>query len=780
MEVSLSFVQGAGHVAHNEREFSRSNVDRSRSKDNIYRRTDESLEAAYQRIFGEAVQKYNEGQSRPDRHKTVEGYLEEIKVRQTNKNGEKPYYEVIVMLGDKDTTGIVQHPQEAAKAKDTLMEYLGTWTDRNPNLQVYSASLHMDEATPHLHIDYIPVADGYKRGLERRNSLSKALEQQGIANGGKMKENALTAWQSRERAYLSELALKRGLEVKIQGVQREHLSVQEYARAVERIEQEIQAIPEPGRKIGPITILTRADRATLRQQQEMTARQAAAMKLGAAVAEHQKELDQMKNCERSRRLDAREDSLDVKEISLNRLAQSLNERSREAEKIQEDLQNLQSRLSAQKIEQERRAQEQEARERSWSDEQRARADKRAADIAASRAAEANRKAAEQQKETAEAELRSAQRLRDEAVTDLIRVRDDLDTAKGQLASIMERERAVANGLQRIAAWDNAQAERERKQRETDQAAKDAEARRDTAEQQRENAAAELARITTSLRILREQAQREDTAAKARAAAREKEEKEQRDKLAQEIKAARAALKEEWAQLEKEKVSTMQYYSLAETMNKSIRDTVDWINIQTDQIEAKKRAISRDLQEKGFRPEELAVLHEVPAVDAEKARREMVKAARDSQINNLWSWQSGDPSISMTDTGVKFSCGAEMMLLEIDDAAKDLGGKIRLQPGARKFIEDRLKDKKPGAFSRTESLITEEDKKKFIAKWFDGSLEGSEKLKELEAANRLRLVKLRLERFTIDAVRETSDTLIRWEKDLADSRSRARADRGMER
>lgn len=75
-----------------------------------------------------------------------------------------------------------------------------------------------DEATPHLHIDYIPVAHGYKTGMETRNSLTKALQQMGFAKAVSKKENETVAWQKRERAYLTELCKENGIEIEVLGI----------------------------------------------------------------------------------------------------------------------------------------------------------------------------------------------------------------------------------------------------------------------------------------------------------------------------------------------------------------------------------------------------------------------------------------------------------------------------------------------------------------------------------------------------------------------------------
>ena len=101
--------------------------------------------------------------------------------------------------------------EEAKLAIEILEQYAKTFQERNPNLYQFNCVMHLDEATPHLHIDYIPVAHGYKTGMETRNSLTKALQQMGFAKAVSKKENETVAWQQRERAYLTDLCREKGI-----------------------------------------------------------------------------------------------------------------------------------------------------------------------------------------------------------------------------------------------------------------------------------------------------------------------------------------------------------------------------------------------------------------------------------------------------------------------------------------------------------------------------------------------------------------------------------------
>ncbi len=114
---------------------------------------------------------------------------------------------------------------------------------RNPNLYLFNCVMHLDEATPHLHIDYIPVAHGYKNGMKTRNSLTKAFQQMGFAKAVSRKQNETVAWQEREREYLTELCREQGIEIEVLGIQRDNLSLPEYKAAMREVEQlEQQAV----------------------------------------------------------------------------------------------------------------------------------------------------------------------------------------------------------------------------------------------------------------------------------------------------------------------------------------------------------------------------------------------------------------------------------------------------------------------------------------------------------------------------------------------------------
>ena len=202
MKRTISAMVGKGSITHNNRDFIAENVDGERTKNNITY-CNEKIQDVYHELFDEALQKYNEKQTRSDR--VIADYYEKIR---TGKQ-EKPFHEIILQIGDKDTMGA--ETENGELAKKILDRYMHDFEKRNPNLRVFSAHLHMDEATPHLHIDFIPFTTNSKRGLETRVSLKKALEAQGFI-GGSRSDTEWNQWVASEKEVLSQIMLEHGIE----------------------------------------------------------------------------------------------------------------------------------------------------------------------------------------------------------------------------------------------------------------------------------------------------------------------------------------------------------------------------------------------------------------------------------------------------------------------------------------------------------------------------------------------------------------------------------------
>lgn len=146
------------------------NIDLSRSAENEVL-VSRDIAEVYAEAFGEALAAYNASQvekRHPERQ--IPDYLEHV--RADKKLNEA--YEFVVQVGNID-----ERPPDALCAailRDFESEFEKEHGER---FRVIQAVIHMDEATPHMHMQVVPVAES-KRGLAVQNSLNKAIEQSGF------------------------------------------------------------------------------------------------------------------------------------------------------------------------------------------------------------------------------------------------------------------------------------------------------------------------------------------------------------------------------------------------------------------------------------------------------------------------------------------------------------------------------------------------------------------------------------------------------------------------
>ena len=246
MKRTISFNTGKGSYRHNNRTFTAENVDPERSRFNI-NYCEMPIKKVYHELFDQALKNYNAKQKRKDRQ--IENYYKHIK----SGKQEKLFHEVIIQVGNKDDMSATGDHAELAKM--ILDEYYQGFQQRNPHLKVFSAHLHMDEATPHLHIDFVPFTTGSKRGLETRVSLKKALEQQGFKGAGRG-DTEWSRWAQSEKEQLAKVMRRHGIRWEQKGTHEQHLSVLDYKKQertkevealdaqIEVKESEVQALEE--------------------------------------------------------------------------------------------------------------------------------------------------------------------------------------------------------------------------------------------------------------------------------------------------------------------------------------------------------------------------------------------------------------------------------------------------------------------------------------------------------------------------------------------------------
>lgn len=248
-EKRISFGQGKGSLGHNNRLFMTSNVDPLRTPDNITF-VCQPIGEAYDHLFKESTERYNAKQIRNDRkiHGSYYEYLFHCKPSNsilTSADKRKSFYEDVMQIGKMEDSGV--GTKDFQLVADCLKEYMEGFQKRNPNFYVFNAVLHMDEATPHLHIDYIPVGH-YKRGQDTQNGIAQALKEMGHGDG----KNAIARWRAAEVEVMNAICRAHGIEPLAPEKSRGTLEVAEYKeqrhKADELAKQNAQADAELAEK----------------------------------------------------------------------------------------------------------------------------------------------------------------------------------------------------------------------------------------------------------------------------------------------------------------------------------------------------------------------------------------------------------------------------------------------------------------------------------------------------------------------------------------------------
>lgn len=213
-EQTLSITIGSGDIRHNNRLFRPSNVDHSRTPDNITL-VREDIQDAYHKLFNDSVMKYNESQKRNDRK--IKNYFDKI----YRSKKEKPFYEFIAQVGNQG-----DQPDQK-KCVEILEDFHKMMQKDYPNMAIFNSVIHVDESTPHLHLDFIPVGEGYKKGLEKRVSMQKALQNLGFSNYADFRNELMQKFEIIAKNH--EIERKRDV-----SVGERHLTIQDY-RALNRM-----------------------------------------------------------------------------------------------------------------------------------------------------------------------------------------------------------------------------------------------------------------------------------------------------------------------------------------------------------------------------------------------------------------------------------------------------------------------------------------------------------------------------------------------------------------
>ena len=261
MERTISMMVGKGSLNHNNRTFIAKNVDSERSKGNkVY--VKENIKKVYHTLFDEALEAYNAKQTRADRR--IDNYYEKIRTAKQ----EKLFHELIVQIGNRDDTNC--NMLESVYAQSALEDYMLGFQERNPNLRVFNAVMHLDEETPHLHIDYVPFSTGNKRGLETKVSLKGALKAQGFIGTGRF-DTEWKRWVESEKQCLAEIMERYQMKWLQKGTHEKHLSVYDYEKKmrkaeVEELEQKISGQKD---KIADQSFMMEVNEEVLQSQEQI-------------------------------------------------------------------------------------------------------------------------------------------------------------------------------------------------------------------------------------------------------------------------------------------------------------------------------------------------------------------------------------------------------------------------------------------------------------------------------------------------------------------------------
>ena len=342
MERTISAMIGKGSVNHNTRAFTTKNVDKNRSADNV-EFCQEDIKQVYHKLFDEARERYNAKQKRKNR--MIDNYYEKIR----RGKQEKLFHEVIFQIGNKDDMNAKN--EDGLLAKRILTEFMDEFQARNPNLYVFSAHLHMDEETPHLHIDFVPYITGSKRGLDTRVSLKSALAAEGFTDGTRG-ATELNQWIASEKKKLAIIMERYGVEWLQKGTHEKHLSVlefekKEWAREVAELDSQKREISSVVAQLGEEVSVKKQELQNVTIEKELAEEATQRAKEERTTAQQEKEILLAGNQDlrmENTRLASRKDRLRMENHDLKQKQLQLQTDNEELEQRHEDLQYTNSKL----------------------------------------------------------------------------------------------------------------------------------------------------------------------------------------------------------------------------------------------------------------------------------------------------------------------------------------------------------------------------------------------------------------------------------------------------
>ena len=336
---------------HNTRAFTAKNVDKNRSADNI-EFCQEDIKQVYHKLFDEALERYNIKQKRKNR--VIDNYYEKIR----RGKQEKLFHEVIFQIENKDDMNA--RSEDGLLAKRILTEFMDEFQARNPNLYVFSAHLHMDEETPHLHIDFVPYITESKRGLDTRVSLKSALAEEGFT-GGTRGATELNQWIASEKQEFATVMERYGVEWLQKGTHKKKLSVLEFekkerSKEVAELDSQKQEISSVVAQLGKAVSAKKQELQNVTIEKELAEKAIQRANEERTTVQQEKEVLLASNQDlrmENSRLESRKDRLRMenhdlkqKQLQLQTDNEELEQRHEDLQYTNSELQNVNDRLSA--------------------------------------------------------------------------------------------------------------------------------------------------------------------------------------------------------------------------------------------------------------------------------------------------------------------------------------------------------------------------------------------------------------------------------------------------
>ena len=349
---TISICQGKGSIGHNNRAFHTKNTDPARTKNNIVF-VRKPIGTAYDKLFAEAVERYNAKQKRSDR-KIKSSYFEYqfgqpvTETKLTSPDKRKSFYEYLIQLGTMEDTGV--GTEAAEKATACLCEYMRGFSERNPNFYVFNAVIHLDEKTPHLHIDYVPVGH-YKRGVDTQNGIAQALKEMGYGSG----KNAIAKWRQSEYLVFRRICEEQGFIIsepkKSRGVSFAVEEYKEIQHEKERLTEKLQPLREMELAADETSVAGKkqflSDNISVSPKEFEQLEQ---QKKAVAVQSVENQHERNNIAARQKLLDEREAEITVKESDIShteeRISRSLSEAEHKSEKTADILKEAERKMAS--------------------------------------------------------------------------------------------------------------------------------------------------------------------------------------------------------------------------------------------------------------------------------------------------------------------------------------------------------------------------------------------------------------------------------------------------